>query len=169
MNAPNSPSRPNRYLETKVMTASPVELRLMLYDGAIRHLDAGIEGLETKDFEAVYNSFSKCQSIVLELLNSIERDENPELYERLSGLYTFMYLELVRASSQGDLDKAREVRRLLEYDRETWQLLLVQLRDENTSGAASADEVAQQATTTRPTTTPDVPTNLVGARVSLEG
>ena len=45
---------PHAYLRTKVMTASPGELRLMLIDGAIRFSEQARTGLEANDFEAVY-------------------------------------------------------------------------------------------------------------------
>ena len=56
------------YLRTKVMTASPAELRLMLLDGAIRFAEQAKRGYETKDYELSFEGTTKAQAIVLELL-----------------------------------------------------------------------------------------------------
>jgi flagellar protein FliS len=125
---------PNAYLRTKVMTSSPIELRLMLFDGAIKHLEQACQGLEAKDFEASYNGFSRCQQIVLELQNTLRPEEAPELCSRLSGLYTFMYLQLVKACSERDASVAVAVLDLLRYERETWVMLIERERDHGDDG-----------------------------------
>ena len=43
------------YANNKVMTASPAELTLMLYEGAIKFANIAIEAIEAKDFDEVYN------------------------------------------------------------------------------------------------------------------
>ncbi|NJL30429.1 MAG: flagellar protein FliS [Phycisphaerales bacterium] len=40
------PSGPNPYLRTKIMTASPQELRLMLYEGAVRFCRQSLAAME---------------------------------------------------------------------------------------------------------------------------
>lgn len=161
--------RPNRYLETKVLTASPVELRLMLYDGALRFLADGRAGMEERNVERMYEAFSRCRAIVLELLNSIDRSVDPELHQRLSGLYTYIYLTLVRATSERDLATIDEIAKLLEFERETWRLAMERLREENAAGAASADAVAHSAPPRPANAGARVPDAIVGARVSLRG
>ena len=59
----------NPYFRTKVLTASPGELRLMLLEGAVRYIGLGREGLASKDYEKVYEGFSQARSIVMELMN----------------------------------------------------------------------------------------------------
>src|SRR5438034_2772077 len=96
MTAESTPA--NAYLRTKVMTASPEELRLMLLDGAIKFARQGREGLAAKDFEASYNGISQSRDIILELLTTIRPEYDPELCERVKAVYTFMYSEMVAAS-----------------------------------------------------------------------
>src|SRR5262245_55229600 len=86
------------YLRTRVMTAEPGELRLMLLDGAIRFAGQGREGLERRDFEMAYNGISRTQQILIELINALRPEQAPELCQRLQGLYTFMYTRLMEAS-----------------------------------------------------------------------
>ncbi len=130
----NDQNTANAYLKTKVMTASPEELRMMLLDGAIRFANAAKFGLENKDHEKVYEGFTQCRDIVLELTNTIDPRPNPELAEKVKSLYVFLYGELVSASIDKDvvrLDKAIE---LLEFERETWAQLMVQLVKDRKAG-----------------------------------
>ena len=57
---------PQAYLKTKVLTASPAELRLMLLDGAIRFSEQTRRGYESKDFESAFDGTTKAQAILLE-------------------------------------------------------------------------------------------------------
>jgi flagellar protein FliS len=122
---------PNAYLRTKVLTASPGELRLMLLEGAIRFARQGSEGLARRDYEAAYNGISRCQDILLELINALRPEHEPELCKGLSALYSFMYRRLVEGLGERDTAKVDEVIRLLEYERETWVLALQRLAEEN--------------------------------------
>ena len=72
------------YLRTKVMTASPAELRLMLLDGAIRFAEQAKRGYETKDYELSFEGTTKAQAIVLELLEKETGETYPELAEKTS-------------------------------------------------------------------------------------
>jgi flagellar protein FliS len=163
-------SASNPYLRTKVMTASPAELRLMLLDGAIKFLEQGRAGLERRDYEASYNGISRCQNIVMELLNGLEPAKEPELCAMLSGLYTFMYTQLMRACIDKDTAIAGEVLDLLRYERETWSLLMQQMAEENASGAAAATEVARAADAApHPKDGPGPPPDIIGGQVSVRG
>lgn len=128
----------NAYLRTKVLTASPEELRLMLLDGAIKFLRQGRDGLERKDHEASYDGLSKCRNILLELMNSVRPDIAPELCSRVTGLYTFMYTRLVEAGFERDVSKADKVLEMLEFERETWVLAMRKAAEERQSPGAAA-------------------------------
>ncbi|MCP3904958.1 MAG: flagellar export chaperone FliS [Planctomycetes bacterium] len=136
-----SVTTPNPYLRTKVMTASPAELRLMLLDGAIKFLRQGKAGLESQDYEASYTGLSRCQNILMELINALQPEQSPDVCDKLAGLYTFMYTRLINASTERDPAIAQEVLDLLEYERETWVLVMDQLGgpDPATDDAAQAE------------------------------
>jgi flagellar protein FliS len=118
------------YLRTKVMTAGPAELRMMLFDGALRFAEKGRAGLAERDFEAAYEGISRCQQILLELINGLQPEQDPALCERLSGLYTFMYTRLIDASQERSAEIVEEVIKLLEYEQQTWSMLLEKLAEE---------------------------------------
>lgn len=128
----------NAYLRTKVLTASREELRLMLLDGAIKFANQGREGLLAKNFEASYNGISQCRNIVLELLTTIKPEFDPELCDRVKAIYTFLYTELVEASLQKSVEKLDGVIKILQYERETWALLMTKVAGEK--GQASGEE-----------------------------
>ncbi len=138
----------NTYLRTKVLTASPEELRLLLLDGAIKFLRQGCEGLTRKDWEAVFDGFSKCRNIVLELMSSVRPDIDPDLCSKVTSLYTFLFTQLVEAGFEKDLVKAEKVLGILEYERETWVLAIEKAAEERgvrreTVGAAASDRPRQ--------------------------
>jgi flagellar protein FliS len=127
------------YLATKVMTASPAELRLMLLDGAIKFATQGRDGLLEKNYEGMFKGFSRCREILLELSTTMRRDVgDPTLVDRMQGLYTFMMTRLLESSTGRDRVPADEVIRLLEFERETWVMLMEQLASEGASTGGGA-------------------------------
>ncbi|HAI10594.1 MAG TPA: flagellar export chaperone FliS [Phycisphaerales bacterium] len=114
----------NPYLRTKIMTASSEELRLMLYEGAIKFTRQAMTCLESKDFEGSYTALMRSQKIVLELSTSLNFDIAPELCDKLSALYTYIYRLLVEANMQREVKPASEALELLEYEKETWIMLM---------------------------------------------
>lgn len=126
------------YLRTKVLTAPPEELRLLLLDGAIKFLQQGRAALGRKDFEGWYTGLTKCRNILVELMTSVRPGADEQLYQRVTSLYTFMYGQLIEANLERDPAKVDRVLDLLAYERETWTLLMGKLAEER-GMAQSAD------------------------------
>src|SRR6185503_15675295 len=135
------------YLRTKVLTASPGELRLMLLDGAIRFAEQAKAGYLAKDFEKSFEGTTKCQAILNELLCALRPDQSPELCSRLAGLYTYMYGQMVTASSNRSPETVEEVLKLLRYERETWVMVLERTA---ASGDLSSTDASDSAAAARP-------------------
>ncbi len=133
---------PNAYLKTKVMTASPEQLRLMLYDGAIKYLRQARKAMNEKDYEGVYNAIVRAQKITLELSTSINHDMNPELSSRMVGLYNYIYRRLIDANVERDYTAIDESIKLYEYERETWVMALERLAKENETQATETANAA---------------------------
>lgn len=125
----------NPYLRTKILTASPEELRLMLLDGAIKFARQAREGLEQKNYEQSFTGFERARAIVLELMSSIRPDIDPDLCQKISGLYTFIFSELVNASFEKSVARCDKAIELLEYERETWKQLMDRLAEERAADA----------------------------------
>ena len=162
----SSPANPaDPYLKTKVMTASSAQLRQMLFDGAIKFAQQAKSGLADDNHEAAYEGISRCQQILIELITSLRPEIAPELCSNLSSLYTFLYTRLIDASRKRDPAIVGEVIDLLQYERETWSLLLERLAQEN----AAAGGLANIPDAAPPETRPQRPTGLIGATVSVKG
>lgn len=120
----------NEYLKTKVMTASPAELRLLLLEGSIRFAEQARMGLVNKDFEQSYLGSTQCRAILTELITSLRPEVDKVLCDRLTELYTFIYNELVTAMSDKSPDKVSKVVELLIYERETWAMAIERLSED---------------------------------------
>jgi len=132
-----TPATANAYLKTKVMTASPEELRLMLLDGAIKFARQGRDGLAARDFEAAFEGVTSCRSIVIELMTNVRDDVDPQLCERVRTVYGFIFQELTVAGFRKEPQRLDRVIELLEYERETWVLLMDKLSEERAEAAKS--------------------------------
>lgn len=133
-------STANAYLRTRVMTASREELRLLLLEGAIKFARQAREGLTAKNFEQVFNGTDNARNIVMELITTIRSEPNPALADQVRALYTYMYVRLTEASFEKNLEKFDEVLKLLDYERETWILLMDKLAAERGDAPAEAAE-----------------------------
>ncbi len=129
----------NSYLRTRVLTASPEELRLLLLEGAVKFARQGREALAQRHFEGAFNGISQCRNIVVELMTTMRPEHDPELCERMKALYAFMFQELTEASMAKDPARVDGVIRLLEYERETWTMLMEQLGAERGRAAPGPD------------------------------
>lgn len=117
----------NPYFRNKVLTASPEELRLLLIEGCIRFLRSGREGLEQKNFEKVFESFTNARNILVELMSSLRHEIAPDVCGNLESIYTYVFNRITEGSFEKDPAKIDEAIGLMEYDRETWILLMEKL------------------------------------------
>lgn len=132
----------NPYFRTKVLTASPEELRLLLIEGCIRFLKEGREAQDRKDHERVYESFTNARNILVELTTSLRREVDPDLCARLEAIYTYILRLTVDGSFDKNLGKIDEAIRLMEYDRETWLLVMEKASRERGESRPAATEQA---------------------------
>jgi flagellar secretion chaperone FliS len=147
------PAKPSEeYLKSAVLTATPEQLQMMLYDGAIRFAARGLEALQAADREAAFNAFDRAQQVVLELSHGIRREINPELAERMQGLYSFVYQRLIDATLTQNQQAAQDALRILRHQRETWGLLLEKVQREVHGRGAVQPTTPAGRTTDSPTT-----------------
>jgi len=133
----------NEYFRNAVLTAPPEQLHLMLYDGAIRFTREGIDGINSQDWEKAFNGFSRSQKIVLEMLNSLNHEVDKPLCDRMASLYNFIYKKLVEACVERSVPVAEDALKLLEYQRETWVMLIEKLREEQAGQAAPSARMSE--------------------------
>jgi flagellar protein FliS len=135
------------YLKTKVLTATPEQLQLMLYDGAITFSEQARTALVAKNYEQSFNGISRAQRIIAELTSSLKHELAPDLCGKLAALYNFVYRKLVEANIEHKLASLDEALSILRYQRETWVLLLEQLG--KTKAAAVANKLDMPAPNSR--------------------
>src|SRR6185312_6999720 len=123
------------YLKTKVLTASPEMLTLMLWDGAIRFAEQGKDAILKKEIENSYKALVRSQKIITELTTNLRHDVSPDLCSKLAGLYNFIYRRLVDANLTKDAKAVDDALEIMRHQRETWAMLMDKLSKEKAGEA----------------------------------
>ena len=107
-----------QYLENRVLSATPAELTLMLYDGAIRFMSQYIVFVGAKDIQAAHNAIVRAQDIISELL--ITLDMKHEVADGMASLYVYCIERLTAANVKKEVEPVQEVIELTRELRTTW-------------------------------------------------
>ncbi|MFH0781248.1 MAG: flagellar export chaperone FliS [Pseudomonadota bacterium] len=110
----------NQYHENQILSASPEQILLLLYDGAIRFTRQAIHGLEEGNLTLFHHGIKSSMAIITEFSNSLDHAIGGEIAENLDALYNFMIRELTLANLHQDIDKLHVVDKLLVDLRATW-------------------------------------------------
>lgn len=108
------------YQKGAVNGASPLQLVIMLYDGAIRFMEAGKYGIEHKDLELQNQNLQKAQRIVMELMSCLDMDKGGEIAKNLLALYSYVLNELVEANVGDKIEPIDRCIKILCELRESW-------------------------------------------------
>ena len=111
--------------EAGVLTASPEQLVLMLYDGAIRFLNQGAAALRNGQSDLGRQRVRRADAIIEELNVSLDLSQG-EVAERLRSIYVFCRRQLLDANMHGSAEHVDSVVKLLSELREGWQGALAQ-------------------------------------------
>lgn len=134
------------YLETRVLSAEPIELVRMLYQASIGAVEDARRHLAAGQIAARSKSISKAYQILAELACSLDRQRGAEISQRLAQLYDYMKRRLIEANLQQSDAPLAEVLGLLATLAEAWE----GIRPPATSAAQAASEA--QATSEAPAT-----------------
>ncbi|WP_352418314.1 flagellar export chaperone FliS [Proteiniborus sp.] len=115
-----------QYQQNSIMTASPEELTLMLYNGAIKFINLGKLHIENKEIEKANNAIKRAQDIIMELNNTL--DMNYEISNNLRSIYTFILEKLIDANIKKDVKFLDEALPLIEEIRDTWKEAMKEAR-----------------------------------------
>ncbi|PIE68361.1 MAG: flagellar export chaperone FliS [Deltaproteobacteria bacterium] len=110
-----------QYQQNQVATASPEQILLMLYDGAIRFVRRAITAAENNDTVDKLQGISKCLAIIAEFSNSLNHEIGAHFAEDLDGLYHFMMRELDAARKDSGTNHLKTVENLLMDLKQTWE------------------------------------------------
>lgn len=109
-----------QYQRTQTETASPGEMIVMLYNGALRFLTVAKKKLDVQDLEGASASLLRAQDILLELMVSVDTSVG-EVARNLFDLYQFMHRHLVQANVKKDASLIDDVEGLLRELVAAWE------------------------------------------------
>jgi flagellar protein FliS len=109
----------SQYNNNKVLTASPAELTLLLYEGAIKFCNVAIIGVEQKDIMKVHNNLKKAQAIIEELRATL--NHKYPVAEDFENIYKYIYNLLVRANVSKKTEDIETALVELRGMRDTWK------------------------------------------------
>jgi flagellar protein FliS len=108
------------YRRVNAETRSPLELVVMLYDGAIRFVGDAKEAADRNDIAARTRAVSRALAIVTELQNTLRLEEGGDVARELDRLYSYMTARLLDSNVKRDRKALDEVHRLLSTVRDGW-------------------------------------------------
>lgn len=110
----------SHYVQTQVKSSSPLELVVMLYDGALRSTAAAADAFARRDIPARRAAMSKSMDFVSELQSTLDMDKGGDIALELDRLYTWMTDRMVDATVRQDPAPIHEVRKVLTTLRDAW-------------------------------------------------
>jgi flagellar protein FliS len=108
------------YLKTKILTANPGELMVMMYNGAVNACERAREKMRERKFDESCELIVHAENILLELSNGLRKEIYPELVANLSRLFEYTYNRLVEANCTRDPQKLADALDILVILRDTW-------------------------------------------------
>ena len=119
------------YRANSVLTASPGQLVLMLYDGALKAIGLARESFETvhedpRRIEVINRQLLKAQAILAELQNGLNLEVGGEFAQTMHRLYDYHTRRLLEANLRKQVEPIIEVERLVRELREAWAQMLTQ-------------------------------------------
>jgi flagellar protein FliS len=108
------------YRRVDTETRSPLELVVMLYDGALRFVDDARDAGRRQDLRMRAAAVSRALAIVAELQNTLNLQEGGTIAEELDRLYTYLADRLLAVTTEGNLGALDEVQTVLSALRDGW-------------------------------------------------
>lgn len=122
------PTGYSAYQNNKIMTASPAELTLMLYEGAIKFCNIAIMGIEEKNIEKASNNIIKVERIIEEFQATL--NFKYPVAKDFDQVYQYLNRRLAEANLKKDKEILEEVLRHLRTMRDTWKEVMKTGRQE---------------------------------------
>lgn len=107
------------YEHNSIFTASPEELTLMLYSGAIKFVKQTEFYIQDKAYDKANDSCIKAQNIINELRGTL--DMKYDISQQLSTIYEYIHRRLMEGNIKKEVEILKEARELIEELRNTWE------------------------------------------------
>lgn len=108
-----------QYNQNRILTASPAELTLMLYEGAIKFNNIAIIAIEKNEIEKASVNIIKAQRIIEEFRATL--DMKYSVAEDFERVYVYLHRRLIEANMSKDIAILEEVNTHLRSMRDTWK------------------------------------------------
>ncbi len=115
----NTPAGYQQYEKSKILTASPAELTLMLYEGAIKFANIAVMAIEKGDVEKAHNNIRKVERIIEEFQATL--NHKYPVAKDFDEVYKYLQQRLLEANIKKDKEIMEEVLRHLRTMRDTWK------------------------------------------------
>ncbi|MBB5173406.1 flagellar export chaperone FliS [Texcoconibacillus texcoconensis] len=107
------------YRQNAAQTASPGQLTLMLYNGCLKFIKQGRQGIEGKDVQLKNENLKKAQNIISELMVTLKVED--ETTRNMLRLYDYIKHQLVQANVHNSLEALDEAEKYVTQFRDTWK------------------------------------------------
>jgi flagellar secretion chaperone FliS len=129
-----------RYRDVAIQTANPLQLIVLLYDGAIQALQEAQRCAEQKEIARRANATNRALAIISELQACLNFKEGGGIAVSLDRLYTYMKQRIFQASVEQAAGPLAEVAGLLEDLRSAWNELVARARELETVPLVPQDQ-----------------------------
>lgn len=107
------------YAQNRITMASPAEITLMLYEGAIKFCNIAIVACEQKEIEKAHVNITKVENIIMEFQSTLDRKYPVAKY--FDDVYSYIYQRLIEANMEKSAEILEEVLEHLRGMRDTWK------------------------------------------------
>jgi flagellar secretion chaperone FliS len=107
------------YQNNAIQTASPAELTLMLYEGAIKFSNIALTAIENDDLEKAHSNIVKVENIIMELRYTL--DHKYPVSQDFERVYEYIYRRLIDANVKKDKEILEEALSYIREMRDTWK------------------------------------------------
>jgi flagellar protein FliS len=115
-----SPSSSAAYKQQSILTATPGQLVVMLYDGCLRFLHQAAYAMREGNVTESGARLSRAEAIIEELLATLDLEKGGVVASRLQGIYVFCSKHLIEARLARDPEMIEKVSELLSELRDAW-------------------------------------------------
>ena len=132
------------YKEIQIKTANQIRLIVMLYDGAIRHVNSAMDCLAEghRRFDTANTHLLAAQDILSELMASLDFERGGALAKNLFSIYTFLNRQLLEGNLRKDPAPVTVVKKLLTDLRDAWEEISTKKGLEENAAPATGVNIA---------------------------
>jgi flagellar secretion chaperone FliS len=114
------------YRNTQVQSRTPLELVVMLYDGALRFMGTARDAIERRDIPARRDALSRTLAIISELQSTLNLQQGGQVAVELDRLYSYSNARLLDAAMKNDVVAIDDVKHVFEILRDGWNAIATQ-------------------------------------------